>query len=316
MRNFNTNQARHLYVASNGATGSVANLTEGKIFVGSDADGDVYIMHKNLDGELVRSDTIPHGCVEYVTSKSAADLVKTGQAFQVAVASGLTADDLLGLNVMVTVKVHELIGIDYGESISVTGSCHVTAGMTLANIVSAVAESLAANAGVNEPYFSVAQRENNTTSFYVIAEPTKWVRGKNSATFKPLEVTASTFTDGHDEIAWATITDAPAAVHRTINGDFDLADLEYFSMGERGDTFRGSLWPNDYQPTYAINPSMNAPVGMYGCITIQYYWQGKAENIVKSPRTIQIAVPEVSMEAVTAGIMEILGLAASEGEGD
>lgn len=311
MRNFNTNQARHLYVASNGVANSVANLTDGKIFIGSDADGDVYIMHKNLDGELVRSDTIPHGCVDYVTSKSAADLVKIGQAFNVAVASGLTADDLLGLNVMVTVKVHELIGIDYGESISVTGSCHVTAGMSLADIVSGVAESLAANAGVNEPYFSVAILGDDTTTFYVIAEPTKWIRGKNSATFKPLEVTVSTFADGSDQIAWATVTDASATRGNSINGDFDLADLEYFSMGERGDTFRGSLWPNDYQPTYAINPSTANDEGLYGCITVQYYWQGKAENIVKSPRTIQIAVPTASVTTVTSALREALGLAES-----
>ena len=52
--------------------------------------------------------------------------------------------------------------------------------------------------------------------------------------------------------------------------------------------YRGSMWPNDYATTYSINPN----AGTYSVLSIEYYWQGGAENVQKSPRMIQVAAPE------------------------
>ena len=65
MRNFNTNQTRHFYVAGAVDANVDTNLD---IALGTTATGEMYFKYKNADGLLTRSDTIDpqeHRCFCY-----------------------------------------------------------------------------------------------------------------------------------------------------------------------------------------------------------------------------------------------------------
>ena len=319
MRNFNTNQARHLYVAS-AKKDSVAGVAAvGDIFVGSDADKNLYFVYKNGDGLVTRSDTIPVDGIQYYNKKTAAQLAKPLIAHKIAVdTTAVTLSALVGKTVRMTIYVRGFIGLDLDDSIPVNVELACTSANTgsAAAFHKALADAIAkAMPDKDIPYFKVFFNNTEVTKttaatgssgdLVVLATPQKWVRGKMAGTPFDLTFQFNYQPDNSTDIAWATVTSGPSAVtnNTVISGDYELADLEYFSYGERGDIYRGSEWPNEFTPTYLINPA--AGTG-YSVITIQYAWQGKAENIQKSPRTIQIAAPEAEAAKVLTAIEAIV----------
>lgn len=322
MRNFNTNQARHLYVAS-AKKDSIAGVTSnGDLYVGSDASGNMFFVYKNADGNITRSDTIPVAGIEYYNKKDAADLAKPLIAHTIAVDTNVvTLADLVGKTVRLTIYVRGFIGTDLNDAIPVNvelvGTSTNTANATAFHKALAIAIAKAMPKK-DVPYFRVFSNGSEVTAdtaessvtgasagVVIVATAQKWVRGKMAN--NPFELTFqfNYQPDNSTDIAWGTATAAASAIsgYTTIPGDYELADLEYFSYGERGDIYRGSEWPNEITPTYLINPA--AGTG-YSVITIQYAWQGKAENVQKSPRTIQVAAPAAVAASLLTAIEAIV----------
>ena len=307
MANYNTNQARHFYVAATKRTSAAAVDDAGDIALLQNQDGDFYFVYKNGDGIVTRSDTIPAGCIQYVNKKAAADLARPLMAYTVAIDTeeiALTA--LVNKKVHLTINVEQLISYDPNDSlpVNVELACNATNTATAQAFHKALAMAIAkALPKKSIPYFKVFSSGTEVTADTAAGSVTgatagvvlvpgqqKWVRGK--LTGEPMTLSISSDVD--DEIAWAKVTVATVAATNTaqstsiapasISGAYELADLEYFCYGERGDVYRGSIWPNNYEPTYLINVASS-----YDVLTVQYYWQGNVENIQKSPRTIQIA---------------------------
>lgn len=318
MRNFNTNQARHLYVAS-ALKDSLAGVTAvGDIHVGSDANKNLFFTYMNGDGLLTRSDTIPVGGIEYYNKKDAADLAKPLIAHTITVdTSAVTLADLVGKTVRMTIYARGFIGLDPNDAISVNVELVGTSTNTATDVAfrKALADAIVAAMPKREvPLFRVFFGGTEVTkaapaagngNLVIVATAQKWSRGKMAN--DPFELTFqfNYQPDNSTDIVWGVATAAASAItgYSTISGDYELADLEYFSYGERGDIYRGSEWPNEITPTYLINPS--AGTG-YSVVTIQYAWQGKAENIQKSPRTIQIAAPAAVAASLLTAIEAIV----------
>ena len=332
MRNFNTNQARHLYVAS-AKKDSIAGVTSnGDLYVGSDASGNMFFVYKNADGNITRSDTIPVAGIEYYNKKAAAALAKPLIAHTVAVdTTAVTLASLVGKTVRLTIYVRGFIGLDANDVIPVNvelvGNSTNTANATAFHKALAIAIAKAMPKK-DVPYFRVFSNGSEVTAdtaessvtgaaagVVVVATQQKWVRGKLDGTPFELTFQFNYQPDNSTDIAWGTATAAASAIsgYATISGDYELADLEYFALGERGDIYRGSEWPNDIVPTYMINPA--AGTG-YSVITIQYAYQGKAENIQKSPRTIQIAAGSSVANAIFSAIEAVIaGSGSGSGSG-
>ena len=69
----------------------------------------------------------------------------------------------------------------------------------------------------------------------------------------------------------------------TVQDGHEIADLEYFCMGARGDLYRNMGWPNVIHTTYLVDPTQK-----YDVLDINYYWAGGAEDVQKSPRTLTL----------------------------
>lgn len=100
-------------------------------------------------------------------------------------------------------------------------------------------------------------------------------------TLQPTTIVAS-----GDERIWGTIT-AQSATSYIKNGK-NIADLEYFLMGERGDQYRYIGFPNIIKTTYLVDSDK-----AYNLIDITYFYEGTNESVQKAQKTITLAVPKV-----------------------
>ena len=96
-------------------------------------------------------------------------------------------------------------------------------------------------------------------------------------------------------------TELSTSLDAVIPSVYTIADLEYFTFGERGDDKRLFNWPHNYEPTYLITDFTKK----YDVVSIEFAWQGNAENIQKSPRMIQFACEGATGSAATSLAGEI-----------
>jgi hypothetical protein len=315
--NFNTNQARHFYVAKAKQT-SIANVAAaGDLAMLSNKDY-IYFVYKNADGEITRSDTIPVKGIEYYNKRTAAQMATKLMAYTVALdTNAYSLSDLVDKTLTCNIAVREFISYDLADSVNVTAAVKVTSAMNTAALFHkalaiAIAKALPKR---DVPYFKVFSSGSEVTAstaegdvtgssdgVVLVATQQKWVRGKLSG--EPFDLAVSFNVE--DE-AWGTVAVAPSAIsnNTVIPATYMLADLEWFCLGERGDVYRGYNYPNDYTPTYMINPADTST--NYDMLTIQYFWQGKAETIQKSPRTIHIAGPAAAIKAWTKALDDLTG---------
>ena len=301
--NFNTNQTRQLYVAKVDKTGStIADPLD--IKAAQAATGEFYFVYKNADGILTRSDSIDPKKVVSVKNTAAADMDTKLMKYTVAIdTSKVTLANLVGKTLDCIVTAHQVYDYDYANSVSVVasviGDSTNTANATAFHKDLAIAIAKAMPKLTNYPLFKVfsngtevlpttaASDVTGAAAGVVLVEAAqKYVRGKLSGEPCPLSV-AFRLRDGNkDDIIWGTCTPAASDVsgNTIVTGTRKVADLEWFALGERGDVYRGAMWPNDYPTTYAVDLSKK-----YDIVTVEYYWNGAAENVQKSPRMIQIA---------------------------
>ena len=320
MANFNTNQARHFYVATGTKRDSAAAVaSNGDIALLQNADGDFYFVYKNGDGIVTRSDTIPAGCIQYVNKKGAAALARPLMAYTVAAdTDAMALSALVGKTVRLHISVGQFISYDDNDSIPVNVelACNSTNTATAQAFHKALAMAIAKALPKKDiPYFKVYSSGSEVTATTAAGSVTgatagvvlvpgqqKWVRGKMTGEPMTLDIYGECDGDVCIKVSLATVAATNTAQSTSISpvsisGSYELADLEYFCYGERGDTFRGSIWPNEYTPTYLITPGSN-----YDVLTIQYFWAGNAENVQKSPRTIQVAGSTAMINALYSTI--------------
>jgi len=313
MANFNTNQTRHLYVA----TAIDANVdTIGDIAVKSVESGEFFFSYKNADGIIVRSDTIkPENVVSL--KKTTADQMATPLMMQtVTVDSGLTLSSYVGKAFDLTITIQHYGDFNPNSTrtfvASVVGDASNTASATAFHKALAIAIAKAMPKGdEGYPYFKVFSNGSEVTrntaasdvtgsasGVVLVQAPQKWVRGKLTGEPVPFIVSSKLSVSNDEDIAWAGVVSAVSNIsnNTVIPANHVLADLEYFSLGERGEYGRGLSAKYSEEPAYLINPAS----GKYSCLSIEYFWAGGAENVQKSPRLIQVVAPETVSDDIVS----------------
>jgi len=325
MANFNTYQTRNLYVVK-ALQDSVDDLAAaGDICFGSTATGEAFLTYKNADGIVTRSDLIYPQNIKSLKKTAAADMDIKLQQHTVAVDTNeVTLSNLVGKTLTCVITISEVISYDPSDSITVTAAVVGNSTNTASaaafhkDLAIAIAKALPKR---DFPFLKVFSNGSEVTAntdpsdvtgaaggVVLVQAPQKWVRGKLSN--EPFDFSVAFHLHGSniEDTAWGTDTVAESSIsgNTVIASAYALADLEYFTMGERGDFYRGSNWPNNYEPTYMINPFDTSTT--YDVLSIEYAWQGGAENIQKSPRMIQVAGPTAvvaelfdDIEALQAG---------------
>ena len=262
--------------------------------------------------------------------------------------------DMVGRIFNLKISVHGVFDYDDNNTITAVASVvgdatnTATAGAFYKALAQAIVKVIPQN-DPSYPFFTVIMQKTTTgsspvttdtvvpdnayisdaTAIVLVEGPQKYVRGKLSGEPCRLSIASSVYGksvtsyDNAVEIAWATTTSAAAAdilasgtaaTLKYVHPLNQLCDLEYFSLGERGDVYRGFNFPNDYDVTYALpKPTSSNFSDVYRMISIQYYWNGNAENVQKSPRLIEIVgkdgssvhpIADLKTALATAGIAE------------
>jgi hypothetical protein len=328
MANFNTYQTRQLYVAK--AVDSSLD-TVGDIYLKTTANGKAFFNYVNADGLLVATDVFDPKNIVSLRKTEAADMDRPLVAHTITVDSSVTLANLVGKSINLNVFCSEFMSYDPAAGFMVTASIVGDASNTASTAAfnKAIAKALvkAVPKFAGEKPFKVFIGATEITkdladgsypgsgALIIVEAMQKWYRNKMEAGVLPLVISSNV--DGE---AWAVDTPAKSTItnNSVIPSVYFLADLEAFALGERADYIRYGNEPDYEPPTYMIDVAKS-----YDVVSIEYYWQGGAENVQKSPRMIQIAC-EVSgsgSQATSAAgsiydaVLALTGESAASGSG-
>lgn len=313
MANFNTYQTRNLYVVK--AVDSSLN-DPGDVYMGSMETGEIFFKYMNGDGQLTRTDLIKPQNIVSLKKTAAADMNIPIPAYAITLdTDAVTLANSVGKTLTLSVNFHQIMSYDDNDFMPITVA--VTINDTNKQSTAAFLKDLAKALVAAKPKwlknsYDVYMVKSGTATAVpanaytadatgIVLVPTlgAYRRGVLSKEF----VTLSFISRAHglDDVPWMKfMLDASdremktvAAVNSglsvsispaSIPSVYTIADLEYFTFGERGDDKRLFNWPHNYEPTYLVDLSKE-----YDVVSIEFFWQGSAENVQKSPRMIQFA---------------------------
>lgn len=111
------------------------------------------------------------------------------------------------------------------------------------------------------------------------------------------------YVDGN-ETQWGTAT--PGVSNQTVPNGKRMADLEWFTFGERADYYRGMGYPNNFDFTPLVDPSV-----AYDALEIHFAYQGSCEDIQKSEKDITIIGPTAKISALVTELQKATFLGAN-----
>lgn len=280
MANFNTYQTRNLYVVKDFLSSGAPDAA-GELAMGTTATGEIFFKYFNGDGLATRSDLIRPASIISLKKTKAADMDTPVPAYTITLDSAVTLANCVGKVFTLTINLHQLLSYDMNDSMAVTAS--VVGDAT--NTANATAFYLAVKGAIENvtPKFTKAAAytvTSGSSGVVVTPAPGAYRRGLLSKDIFTLSFSSRLH---GDDIAWANVAEAASASVK-IPSVYAIADLEEFALGERGDQFRGYAYPHNYEPTYLVDLTKE-----YDMVSIEFAWQGNAENIQKSPRMIQLA---------------------------
>jgi hypothetical protein len=302
MATFSENQVNHLYVV--GQVVAYDKSTKPNVSSGATAVGDIMIRKNDYTGlvygeylgankEAIRTDVIDPKKILYASYKKADDLARSLKAQKVV----LDADPVVGQDYYVRILFKAFASLGEEDTYVKWASAHASTGATKSSIYKDLAISLVRNfvpeasdlikvflltADGKTEVTSVNQALTGTYTGLVIAEKEQpWRRGIMSSDPVDFTVTPSTITSNGEDVEWGTVTDyTKDYAVKVVNGK-NIADLEYFLMGERGDQYRGIGFPNNWETEYLVDPTKG-----YDVVSIHYYTDEANENVQKSEKDI------------------------------
>lgn len=306
----------------------LASDAAGSIAVKNDtAKNHLYFEYKGADN-LMRSDLIDIKNILYAKATDADDMAHELKSVTVTLATDVNGGaPVAGQDYILRIVFRQYVGMSDEDQYFKYGMVHAYAGMQADEFYKALAQSLAknfsrevtplikievhstatsSNGGFDDDGYMVVTpstkdngKQDNTNPYYngsdaivvdidsirITEVEQPWKLGVMAQTPVYFTVQPTTITVNGDERIWATVTDS---TNGTLGNGKNIADLEYFCMGERGDIYRGIGFPNNIVTTYLVDPTVK-----HNVIDIHYAYVGSNESVQKSEKTITLVVPKV-----------------------
>ena len=323
MANFSINQVRHLYVAK--ALKSGANLlatdAAGSILPkGDTAKTQMYFQYMSPAG-IVRSDLIAVDKIMYAKATGSGDLAHKLTRVLLTLDANVNAAPVAGQEYITRIAFRQYIGLGEEDTNQKYGYVKATANMTASDFYKKMAISIADNVSRDTTplvtvYLKTADSETlvapktkeaalaGTYTGIIFEEAVQaWELGTMPQAFIPFTVQPTTVIVDGDEYIWGVV-EAQNATKKVEDGH-NIADLEYFCMGARGDHYRMMGYPNVIKTTYLADPEAK-----YDTLNIHYAFTDSNEGIQKSEKDITIACvndgSHTAMKALITAINKLL----------
>ena len=324
MANFSINQVRHLYVAKalKSSTNLLTTDAAGSILPkGDTAKTHLYFQYMSPGG-IVRSDLI---AVDKIMSAKATGSDKLAHKLTrvlLTLNADVSANPVAGQEYITRIAFRQYIGLSEEDQNFKYGFVKATSSMKNASdFYKKMAISIADNVSRDTtPLVTVYLKTSNSEELVVpktkeadlsdtytgiiIEEAVQdWELGTMPQEFIPFTVQPTTIIVDGEECVWGKV-ESQAATHKVENGH-NIADLEYFCMGARGDHYRMMGYPHVIKTTYLANPEAK-----YDTLNIHYAFTDSNEGIQKSEKDITIACvndgSHTDMKALITAINKLL----------
>ena len=291
---FSTNQVRHLYVVK-GTQASVGTAdTAGKLAVKADsAKSHLYFEYKSPGG-LVRSDLIDIKNIIAAKATDATSLRRELGQVKVTLDSAVNGGlPVAGQDYLLRVAIRQFAGMSDEDQYFKHGLVRATAGMTAEQFYTKLKESLIMN--FSREASKLFEFTSDATGVVITEVPQDWKLGVLAQVPVYFSVHPTTILVGGVDEVWGVVTSSHSGVY--VGNGKNIADLEYFCMGERGDQYRNIGWPHVFETTYLVDPAAE-----YSVLDIHYAYVGSNEGVQKSERDITLVGSKADINTVIAAI--------------
>ena len=300
--NFSINQVRHLYVAKalKSSTNLLTTDAAGSILPkGDTAKTHLYFQYMSPGG-IVRSDLIAVDKIMSAKATGSDELAHKLTRVLLTLNADVSANPVAGQEYITRIAFRQYIGLSEEDQNFKYGFVKATSSMKNASdFYKKMAISIADNVSRDTTplvtvYLKTAASEklvvpktkeadlSDTYTGIIIEEAVQdWELGTMPQEFIPFTVQPTTIIVDGEEYVWGKV-ESQAATHKVENGH-NIADLEYFCMGARGDHYRMMGYPNVIKTKYLVDPTAK-----YDTLNIHYAFTDSNEGIQKSEKDITI----------------------------
>lgn len=304
------NQFRNLYVMKTYKTSESALEAVGDATLKVDtAKNAMYLVYKDTEDNLT-SDIIDLKNLLYVKSTKAADMARKLNSQSVT----LNEDPISGQDYVLNVEVRNFVALGDDSTHIKFGAVHAVKGMTKSDFYKAMALNLAKNLSREvSPILNVLLTKNNTTDgesevpvlvngkMQVLAElkatesytdiiidevEQPWRRGVAQVEPVNFNTTCGTVLVDGDDIIWGTVEKEEGD---PVNNGKQIADMEWFYHGTRGDIYREATYPDNFDFKPLVDETK-----AYSTLDIHFAYVGPGVEVAKSERTITVVCADAA----------------------
>lgn len=301
------NQFRNLYVMkaykdSESALAAVGDLTL-KV---DTAKSNVYLVYKDTE-DTITSDLISIKNLLYAKATKAADMARTLNSQSVT----LNADPISGQDYVLNVEVRNFVALGDDSTHIKFGAVHAVKGMTKSDFYKAMAVNLAKNLSREpSPILNVLLTKNDSaasgekdsevavllngkmqnlaalkstetyTDIIIDEVEQPWRRGVAQVEPVNFNTTCGTILMDGDDVIWGTVEKETGD---EIQNGKQIADMEWFYHGTRGDIYREATYPDNFDFKPLVDETK-----AYSTLDIHFAYVGPGVEVAKSERTITI----------------------------
>lgn len=305
------NQFRNLYVMKTYKTSESALAAVGDTTLKVDtAKNSMYLVYKDTEDNLT-SDIIDLKNLLYVKSTKAADMARKLNSQSVT----LNEDPISGQDYVLNVEVRNFVALGDDSTHIKFGAVHAVKGMTKSDFYKAMALNLAKNFSREvSPILNVSLNKYNSTgttntkvavlvngkmqnlaaltstetytSIIIDEVEQPWRRGVAQVEPVNFNTTCGTvLVDGNDVI-WGTVEKEEGD---PINNGKQIADMEWFYHGTRGDIYREATYPDNFDFKPLVDETK-----AYSTLDIHFAYVGPGVEVAKSERTITVVCTDAA----------------------
>lgn len=323
MANFSINQVRHLYVAKTlkSSTNLLATDAAGSILPkGDTAKTHLYFQYMSPGG-IVRSDLIAVDKIMSTKATGSDELAHKLTRVLLTLNADVNAEPVVGQEYITRIAFRQYIGLGEEDQNFKYGFVRATPSMNASDFYKKMAISIADNVSRDTTplvtvYLKTAASEKlvapktkeadlkDTYTGIIIEEAVQdWELGTMPQEFIPFTVQPTTVIVNGNEYIWGVVKAQDAT--KKVEDGHNIADLEYFCMGARGDHYRMMGYPNVIKTKYLVDPTAK-----YDTLNIHYAFTDSNESIQKSEKDITIVCvndgSHTDMKALITAINKLL----------
>lgn len=307
------NQFRNLYVMkaykdSESTLAAVGDLTL-KV---DTAKSNVYLVYKDTE-DTITSDFISIKNLLYAKSTKAADMARTLNSQSVTI----NENPVSGQDYVLNVEVRNFVALGDDSTHIKFGAVHAVKGMTKSDFYKAMAVNLAKNLSREpSPILNVLLTKNDSaasgkkdsevavllngkmqnlanltatetyTNIIIDEVEQPWRRGVAQVEPVNFNTTCGTVLVDGDDVIWGTVEKEEGD---PVNNGKQIADMEWFYHGTRGDIYREATYPDNFEFKPLVDETK-----AYSTLDIHFAYVGPGVEVAKSERTITVVCADAA----------------------